>query len=303
MEILIFFLTGLFFGSFANVVSLRLHSGKKGIVSGHSECPRCGHLLSWWENIPLFSWIFLRGKCHHCHAPISWQYPAVEIFFGVLFTGTVFFRGLENPRLFGITLLFVVTLGIIALSDLRYFEIPDEASLPAIFLALITASFSLNISPPEALWGAFAVYGFFAIFILLPSALTAIRQKKFKIFFDGFLGVFLFPAWLFFALFGLGNWFEKKVESGSIEEFPSWIGGGDLRLAVLMGLLLGPVTGVLSVFLGCLIGTIVLIPLVLLGKKSRKDMVPFGPFLVCGAIGGLWWGNDLLEGYLRILGY
>lgn len=303
MEIILFFLFGIFFGSFANVVSLRLHSGKGGILGGHSECPKCGHRLSWWENLPLLSWILLRGKCHQCRTCISWQYPVTELFFGFLFAGTFFFVGRENPLLLGIDIFLVFALGIVTLSDLRYMDIPDEVSVPAILIAVISAGFSITVSPSSALWGAITVYGFFAVQILLPASIAAIRQKKKKIAFDAFLSVFLFPAWILFAIGGFGKWFEKKVESGSIEEFPSWIGGGDLRLAILMGVLLGPSVGILSVFLGYAVGAILITPLLIFGKKSLGAMIPLGPFLAFGAVMGIWFGEALLEKYLNLLGF
>ena len=145
MDVFLFFITGLFFGSFANVVSLRLHSKKPGIMTGKSECPKCGHILSFWENIPLFSWIVLRGRCRTCQKSISWQYPAVELFFGLLFAGTAFFVGREDVFLIGFDLVLIFALGTLAVSDLRFFEIPDEVSLPAIAFALVGAFFSVNI--------------------------------------------------------------------------------------------------------------------------------------------------------------
>lgn len=303
MILLIAFLSGLFFGSFGNVISLRLHSHKGGIIDGHSECPKCGHLLSWYENIPLFSWLFLRGKCRSCYAPISWQYPAAELFFGFLFATTTFFTGLENPLLLAFHLILVFALGVLFLSDARYQELPDEASFPAIALAFVAAVFSLDISLSSALLGAVVTYGFFALQILLPTTLAAIRRKKFSLFVDGFLGVFLFPVWLLFALFGAGKFFEKIFEKEETNEIPTWVGGGDLRLAILIGLTLGPVLGLGALFLGYMIGTLVVIPLLLFGQRRRKDMIALGPFLISGMLIFLWAGDVILEKYFHLLGF
>ena len=302
MTTALFFLIGLFFGSFANVISLRLHSKKSGIFWGHSECPKCGHLLSWWENLPVISFLILRGKCRKCRDKISIQYPAVELFFGFLFAGTAHFVGTENPILFGFSLFLVFALGILTISDLRFLEIPDEVSLPAIFLSAVAAIFSVKIPLEKAIFGAIVAYGFFALQIFLPAALAAVREKNIRIFRDGFLGVLIFPIWLFFAIFGAGKWFEKKIHFEKMAEIPAWIGGGDLRLAIIIGLALGPAVGLFSIFLGYFFGAIVAVPM-LFAKKNRGKKIPLGPFLAAGAIAGIWAGDALFDAYLRFLGF
>ena len=150
---------GLLVGSFLNVVILRLPRRLEwqwkrdatevleqpeiydppppGIVIEPSHCPHCKHKLSWYENIPLFSWLALRGKCRHCHAPISAQYPLVELLTGLLALVSVWHFGFGWQG-FGAILL---TCFLVALSgiDLRTQLLPDQLTLPLLWLGLIAS--------------------------------------------------------------------------------------------------------------------------------------------------------------------
>ncbi len=118
---------GLLMGSFLNVVALSLER-EEDFVSRRSCCPQCGNLIAWFDNIPLFSFLMLRGKCRHCKEKISWQYPAVEAVTGLLFPliGIYFFdvtllsAWIETVWLLGLFSLLIV----IALYDARTMEIP-----------------------------------------------------------------------------------------------------------------------------------------------------------------------------------
>ena len=128
------FLLGLCLGSFINCLVYRLNHGLSPLV-GRSFCPQCKHQLAWRDNIPLISFILLRGKCRYCHSPISVQYPLVELATGIL-TVSIF-----NFQFSIINLLIVYALIAIFVSDLRYGTIPDEIVLPAIGLSLFKANF------------------------------------------------------------------------------------------------------------------------------------------------------------------
>ena len=169
---------GLLVGSFLNVVILRLPRRMEwewkrdarevleqpelydppppGIVVERSHCPHCGHQLSWYENIPLFSWLALRGKCRRCKTPISIQYPLVELLTGVLCALCVWRFGFGWQG-FGACLL---TCFLIALSgiDLRTQLLPDSLTLPLMWLGLIAASDNLFMPAKPALLGAIAGY-------------------------------------------------------------------------------------------------------------------------------------------------
>jgi leader peptidase (prepilin peptidase)/N-methyltransferase len=169
---------GLLVGSFLNVVILRLPtrlewSWKRdsrevlgldevydppppGIVVERSHCPHCKHVLSWYENIPLFSWLALRGKCRHCHAPISPQYPLVELLTMLLFLACVarFGFGWQGFGAMVFTAFLVSMSGI----DLRTQLLPDVLTLPLMWLGLVAASDHLYMSAKPALVGAAVGY-------------------------------------------------------------------------------------------------------------------------------------------------
>ena len=169
---------GLLVGSFLNVVILRLPKRLEwqwkrdareileepelydppppGIVVERSHCPHCGHQLSWYENIPLLSWLALRGKCRSCKAPISIQYPLVELLTALLFVVCVWQFGF-GWKGFGAMLL---TGFLIAMSgiDLRTHLLPDQLTLPLMWLGLIAATDNLYMPAKPALLGAMAGY-------------------------------------------------------------------------------------------------------------------------------------------------
>src|SRR6188508_529524 len=88
------FILGLLFGSFGNVVIFRYPKGLN-IALPRSRCPQCHTAIAWYDNIPLLSWLILRGRCRKCQAPISWRYPAVELITGLLFAALIFRYGIS----------------------------------------------------------------------------------------------------------------------------------------------------------------------------------------------------------------
>lgn len=169
---------GLLVGSFLNVVILRLPRRMEwqwkrdsreilgepelydppppGIVVERSHCPRCGHQLSWYENIPVVSWLALRGRCRNCKAPISAQYPAIELLTMLLFVACVWQFGFGWQG-FGAL---VLTSFLIALSgiDVRTQLLPDSLTLPLMWLGLIASLDNLYMPAKPALLGAIVGY-------------------------------------------------------------------------------------------------------------------------------------------------
>ena len=171
---------GLLVGSFLNVVILRLplrmqwqwerdarevlaleapaatESAPPGIVVERSHCPKCGHQLAWWENIPLLSFLALGGKCRGCKAKISWQYPAVEALTGVLFALIVWRYGItwQAGALLVVTGFFVAMSGI----DARTTLLPDALTLPLLWFGLLVSLVPLFVSPADAILGAAVGY-------------------------------------------------------------------------------------------------------------------------------------------------
>jgi prepilin signal peptidase PulO-like enzyme (type II secretory pathway) len=130
----------------------------------------------------------------------------------------------------------------------------------------------------------------------------SIQKRSYKIICCALASIIVFPMWLLASLLFLGKAFERFLEEETEEEMPSWIGGGDLRIAIIIGLALGWKIGILAVFLAYILGTIFALPLLALTKKTASSLIPFGPFLAIGLITCLFWGNDIWEWYIRLLG-
>ncbi|MDP3478984.1 MAG: prepilin peptidase [Desulfoprunum sp.] len=158
-------LFGAIVGSFLNVVILRLPEPGASIVFPASHCPRCRHPLSWYENIPLLSYLFLRGRCSHCEARISFQYPLVELLMAMI-SSAVFFR-------FGLSLtavglfLFSAALLVIIIIDFYHQIIPDVISLPGILLGFAFSFINSITSWQDSLIGLLAGGGILYAIALL----------------------------------------------------------------------------------------------------------------------------------------
>ncbi len=131
-------------GSFLNVVILRLPEKDTSIVFPGSHCPQCGHPLSWWENVPLLSYLLLRGRCRSCKAKISWQYPLVEAAMAVF--SLLLFRRFGLSADFGIQFVFFAALLVIIFIDIHHQIIPDVISLPGIGLGFLASFFSNQLT-------------------------------------------------------------------------------------------------------------------------------------------------------------
>jgi leader peptidase (prepilin peptidase)/N-methyltransferase len=167
-----FFIFGAILGSFGNVIIYRYLSNES-IVFPNSKCPSCQSPISWYDNIPVLSWLILRGKCRICHKPISVQYPIVEFLSGVLFLGAYFKAGLTFTA-FEICF-FLWGLLILSIIDLKSYLLPDIFTLPGIFLGLIFSYLNPDRNLLDSGVGAF-IGG--AIFWLLSKAYFLIRKEE-----------------------------------------------------------------------------------------------------------------------------
>lgn len=308
----ILFMLGTLFGSFSTVLIERWNSGKRGIMWGRSECPHCNHQLTARELIPIWSYILQWAKCRNCHTPISSFYPAAEILMWLVFAsmGMVFFMG--SGELFSGEMILLLCMGFITgvyiLYDARYMEVPDQIMVPAIYGYLFLLLGSIVFPTWETLFfdrvsfimmsdlirdhmiAAICLYTFFYVQILIPGAIFLVRQKKWKQTFELILSYFIFPVELFFSMFRR----VRTTESNSESEIPTWVGWGDLRIALFIGLTLGIVHGVFAFFCAYLFGSIV--GIVLLIKNGRKNArIAFWPFLGIGWIIALLLYTDVLE--------
>jgi prepilin signal peptidase PulO-like enzyme (type II secretory pathway) len=282
IEMIIFlffvFLFGLIFGSFLNALLYRLEK-EKDFVWERSCCPKCGKLISWYNNIPLLSFVFLGGKCRDCKKPISWRYPLGEFLTAVLggvalmAFWPVIGLGLEDISLwivfFGFYILSVcaVLLGVF-LYDLKHYLIPDELLIWGGVVAFLFNIFS-----------DFKFYDFSNLGLsFFTRSLTG----------SGILAALIAGGFFF----GLVYFSREK-----------WMGWGDVKLGLLMGVLLGFPRILAALFLAYLVGAVVSVFLVVLKKKKFKSEVPFGPFL-CAATFVVWlWGEEIISWYFRILNF
>lgn len=247
--LILFFLLGIIFGSFLNVIIDRLPRSET-IIKGRSHCEYCHHTLAWYDLVPLFSFLFLKGRCRYCHKFIGLQYPLIELTTGSAFLliGNAFYF---SPILLLLMLAIVSSLIVIFYTDLFSGIIPDAV----LFVLGIVALLRIAITG-----GSF-------VFALLSG-----------------LGVGLFFLLIFLFTKGKG------------------IGFGDVKYAVVMGLLIGFPNIIVSLYVAFLTGAAVALILVLVGKKRFKGQIAFGPFLVLGTLAGIFAGNILWTFFLHILG-
>jgi leader peptidase (prepilin peptidase)/N-methyltransferase len=263
MIIAVLAILGLCLGSFVNALVWRLHEqskGKKGlsITRGRSMCPHCRHELAPADLIPVLSWLSLGGKCRYCRKPISVQYPLVELVTAGLFAASYLWWP-QPPRGWQ-TVNFGLWLAVLAgLVALTVYDLRWKLLPDRI------------IYPLSGLAGAMA----------LISVATSDRP------FTALLNVIAAVAvggGLFYALFQLSN--------------GKWIGGGDVKLGWLLGLIVGtPARSLLFIFAASLGGSLVSLPLLAGGKLKRDSVVPFGPFLILGAVVTQLFGADILHWY------
>ena len=236
---------GLALGSFLNVIAARVPL-RRSVVSPASACMSCGTQIAWYDNIPVISWLLLRGRCRHCGARIAWVYPAVEATTAVLVAGCILAFGLTAEAV--VAAFFCAVLVVISATDLAHRIIPNRVVLPATAVVLAAQT------------------------VLEPS-----------------------PEWALGALGGGGFLLLAAIV------YPAGMGMGDVKLALLMGAMLGR-----TVPVALMIGMVAaLVPSIVLlarhGSAARKMGIPFGPFLALGSVVALFWGDRLLDSYLALL--
>lgn len=169
--VLYLFIIGLFFGSFYNVVGLRM-SKNESIAFPASHCPNCNHQLSWYELIPVFSWLFLGGKCKKCKKKISIQYPLIELLTGILFGLSYYIFGFTYATLTSIVLCSIAVITFI--SDFKFMVILDEVLITGgIFLIIINY---FNLGLVDTLWRLLYALIMFVIMLIIKL----IGDKAFK---------------------------------------------------------------------------------------------------------------------------
>lgn len=260
---LFIFLLGLGIGSFLNVLVLRLGTGR-GVVATRSHCFACGKTLAWYELIPLVSFLIQKGRCRKCGSRISWQYPVVELLTGMLFV-TIASKTFLSYSVESFNLVEFFTLNSMPLLTFAYWVV-----IFSILLAISIYDVRHMIIPNQF------VYTFIALAFIFPI------EVGFQYRVLSGVGAFAFFAFL---------WLVSRGR---------WMGFGDAKLALGIGFLLGPVNTALAVVLSFWFGTLIAIPLLVLGKKGRKSHIPFAPFLVIGAFTSWLVGRQMITWYLGL---
>ena len=264
-QILIVFIFGLLIGSFLNVCILRIPL-KETIVSERSHCMTCGHTLAWYDLFPLFSWVFLGGKCRYCKAKISKQYPIVEFINGVMavlcfafsdfrissmINGSMGYKEILYSLIVTIlSALLCSVLIVISVIDWRSFEIPIGTNIFILGLGIVRLVLNLIMYGTDGNWLEYVI-GFFMVSIPLAIIYYASKGRA--------------------------------------------IGGGDVKLMAVAGLFLGWKLALVALITGCLYGSV--IHIIRMKVSGEGKQLAMGPYLSAGIVTALWFGQYIVEWY------
>jgi prepilin signal peptidase PulO-like enzyme (type II secretory pathway) len=257
-------LLGVSMGSFAGAAAWRLRT-KRDMVRDRSECESCHHKLGVWDLLPVISWLLLRGKCRYCGAPIGNTALVSEITLGLVFVVSYVYWPLGFAPWQALTLFVLWLLYLVALAVLLIYDARWMILPDKIVLPLVAVAFidaALRVS-------------------LVPGA--------------GIVDYIFYVGWGMVALAGIYGALYA-VSRGR------WVGLGDVKLAVFIGVTLGWQKALLVFVLANVIGFIVVIPGLVTRKLSRQSRIPFGPFLIAAFIVAGLWGDALVRWYLSYIG-
>jgi leader peptidase (prepilin peptidase)/N-methyltransferase len=251
-------LVGLAVGSFLNVVVWRVPRGES-VVSPASACPRCGHAIRGRDNVPVLSWLLLRGRCRDCGEPIAARYPLVEAATGALFVLAAWWCWAQDTPWLLPALAYLAAVSLaLALIDLDVQRLPDAIVLPSYPVAAALLALASWAPGDASDWGA-----------LLRAVIA---------------GAALFTFYLMvFAVYPAGMGFGDVKLAGVLGLYLGWVGWG----AVLVGW-----------FATFLLGGLFAIGLLVAGRAKRKSGIPLGPWMLLGAAVGVVAGEPLWSAYL-----
>ena len=269
MEAFFTFLFGLLIGSFLNVCIFRMPRDISITDPPRSHCPNCDAQIRWYDNIPVISFLLLRGKCRDCKAPISLRYPLVELLTGALFSGCVLAFGLSAVAL-------------------KYILFGSA------MIALIFADFEERILPDEFTIGGTICGLIMSWFVLLPTGLSFLfvhdgSRKQLLSVIEALLGSVVCAG----VLWIVGNLYYRIRQRDVL-------GFGDVKMVMMIGAFLGLQYTLMTVILGSVIGSVVgLLYIYTTGKNASTYELPFGSFLGLAATGVAAFGEPLFRMYLR----
>lgn len=256
-------LLGLAFGSFITAFTWRLHE-KKDFVAGRSECESCGHVLSVLDLLPVISWVFLRGRCRYCKKRISWANPLLELSMAVLFLLSYIFWPYSFDQWQALAAFAIWLVYLVLLMSLVVYDLRWMLLPNAVVFPLIALG-------------------------LIDAALVVSLQGSIS------LAAYLSHIALGACALGGFYWVLYEVSKGR------WVGFGDVKLGVFMGIVLGWQQALMVLFAANVIGLVVILPALMMGKLGMKTRLPFGPFLIAGFIIVGLFGNKIINWYISAL--
>ncbi len=351
-----FTIVGLLFGSFATAMAHRVPRGEKISGKERSKCPNCGATITARDNLPILSYIFLRGKCRNCGQRISLHYPVVELASALLFFGAaVRFEGIAVAVIYAA---FFWTLVVLTVVDIEHKLLPDRIVFPAFALgiaalAILEQTDQGYIRVPQMMMEQTGAVAFVIVsdpsiwMVLLGTGLAlsiaavsfpwppwrALKRKSIEELDDAedvdeakeveplsdsvmmLIAAVATIAWIALVVLALTS--DKPtglagamVGAGIFAGFlfavslfvPKGMGGGDVKLALVLGLFLGylssPDLVLAGMFLSFTIGGVMGLVIMLATKGNRKMQIPFGPYLAAGSIAAIFFGDRLIDLYL-----
>ncbi|MGB8029305.1 MAG: prepilin peptidase [Terracidiphilus sp.] len=288
-------LLGLAFGSFLNVCLSRWPEGES-VVHPRSHCRSCGRTLAWWENVPLISWLALRGRCRSCGAWISWRYPLVELAVGAgwALVASHSFTGIADlaptdlfwaVAIYGLSQMILLWLLIaLAVLDFEHLWLPDKITIPGILVGLATTLLyaAVNSKRVFAFYGALGLRSRFMWHIVWQRLLAILVAA----------GLILLIRWIY--------WLIRRREG---------VGLGDAKLMAMLAAWLGLQGALLSFGIGVVLGAVAGLVLLVLPSTRQKNeswahtKLPLGTFLCVGGIVSSLWGERMIHAYLRWAGF
>lgn len=250
---------GLCMGSFASALVWRLHA-KRNFITERSECEHCGHVLAWYDLLPIVSWLLLKGTCRYCHKKLSIEYPLTEFLTGCLFVllYTAWPNQLAGWEYVRVGLWLVIATGFVVLTlfDMKWMLLPNKIVLPMLTFALAER----------------------AAYALLYNDVNVVRETVLGIVFGG--GIF----WLLFEV-SRGKW----IGGGDVK-----LG---FLVGALVG---GPLSALLVLFIASWLGASYGLVMMGARKLRRTSHIPFGPFLMSAAVIVFLYGRQLIDLYSRL---
>lgn len=277
VAVLILIILGLTFGSFINALVWRIYKqdkaqakakakkdAKYSILKGRSMCPKCEHQLTAVDLIPVLSWVSLKGKCRYCSKTISWQYPLIELLTAGLFV--LSYLAWPNP-------IFATNLALVMFITWLVMLIG--------LIALAVYDIKWMFLPDKIIYRLIVIQAIsLVIQFVLGKPLSEISGIALAVLIGG--GVF---------------WIIYQVSNGK------WIGGGDVKLGFLLGLIVGkPEYAFLVLFLSSLIAMVFTLPLLITKKLKKDSKIPYGPFLIVATVIIVIFGTQIIDLYKSVFG-